>query len=145
MGQPIKSIAAILRGVPRGKVSVAGGNFFDPKDNELLFGYPFGGGSLFVAGGMDSPVLIIESREKDRKSTRLNSSHGYISYAVFCLKETYRAVFGDRRTQLEQRAALGRRGGAGGRARAHSGPRRGRRLRRRGADPLQRGELRLPD
>src|SRR2546429_1453517 len=23
---------------------------------------------------------------KDRKSTRLNSSHGYISYAVFCLK-----------------------------------------------------------
>src|SRR5205809_4110435 len=25
--------------------------------------------------------------EKDRKSTRLNSSHGYISYAVFCLKK----------------------------------------------------------
>src|SRR2546429_3877345 len=27
------------------------------------------------------------SVEKDRKSTRLNSSHGYISYAVFCLKK----------------------------------------------------------
>src|SRR2546429_7162347 len=26
-------------------------------------------------------------RESDRKSTRLNSSHGYISYAVFCLKK----------------------------------------------------------
>ena len=65
MGQPIKSIAAILRGVPRGKVSVAGGNPFDPKDNELLFGYPFGGGSLFVAGGMDSPVLVIQSGEKE--------------------------------------------------------------------------------
>src|SRR3989449_4595419 len=26
-------------------------------------------------------------REIDRKSTRLNSSHGYISYAVFCLKK----------------------------------------------------------
>src|SRR2546429_6391500 len=26
-------------------------------------------------------------RHKDRKSTRLNSSHGYISYAVFCLKK----------------------------------------------------------
>src|SRR2546422_7086244 len=26
-------------------------------------------------------------RAKDRKSTRLNSSHGYISYAVFCLKK----------------------------------------------------------
>src|SRR2546422_5069619 len=26
-------------------------------------------------------------RRRDRKSTRLNSSHGYISYAVFCLKK----------------------------------------------------------
>src|SRR2546422_7044374 len=26
-------------------------------------------------------------RTSDRKSTRLNSSHGYISYAVFCLKK----------------------------------------------------------
>src|SRR2546422_3163712 len=25
--------------------------------------------------------------KRDRKSTRLNSSHGYISYAVFCLKK----------------------------------------------------------
>src|SRR5205809_5854145 len=28
----------------------------------------------------------LQGRE-DRKSTRLNSSHGYISYAVFCLKK----------------------------------------------------------
>src|SRR2546429_4457836 len=27
------------------------------------------------------------STYRDRKSTRLNSSHGYISYAVFCLKK----------------------------------------------------------
>src|SRR2546422_7517394 len=27
---------------------------------------------------------------QDRKSTRLNSSHGYISYAVFCLKKKKR-------------------------------------------------------
>src|SRR5687768_18236841 len=27
------------------------------------------------------------SKRVDRKSTRLNSSHGYISYAVFCLKK----------------------------------------------------------
>src|SRR5687768_18015699 len=27
------------------------------------------------------------SHRRDRKSTRLNSSHGYISYAVFCLKK----------------------------------------------------------
>src|SRR2546422_3429092 len=36
----------------------------------------------------------------DRKSTRLNSSHGYISYAVFCLKKK------TNRTALHQVAAL---------------------------------------
>src|SRR5256884_3529689 len=29
----------------------------------------------------------LEQPAEDRKSTRLNSSHGYISYAVFCLKK----------------------------------------------------------
>src|SRR2546422_8257835 len=28
----------------------------------------------------------------DRKSTRLNSSHGYISYAVFCLKKKKKLI-----------------------------------------------------
>src|SRR2546422_5106349 len=28
----------------------------------------------------------------DRKSTRLNSSHGYISYAVFCLKKKKKII-----------------------------------------------------
>jgi hypothetical protein len=65
LGLPIKSIAAILRGVPRGKISAAGREFFDPKDDEVLFGYPFGGGSLFVASTMESPILIIQSEEKE--------------------------------------------------------------------------------
>src|SRR2546429_5908510 len=30
---------------------------------------------------------VLLRRQPDRKSTRLNSSHGYISYAVFCLKK----------------------------------------------------------
>src|SRR6478752_9167531 len=30
---------------------------------------------------------------RDRKSTRLNSSHGYISYAVFCLKKKKKIKF----------------------------------------------------
>src|SRR2546429_4587426 len=34
------------------------------------------------AGSVEIVNLLI-----DRKSTRLNSSHGYISYAVFCLKK----------------------------------------------------------
>src|SRR2546422_1681938 len=32
-------------------------------------------------------VAGVAEVEIDRKSTRLNSSHGYISYAVFCLKK----------------------------------------------------------
>src|SRR2546422_2021365 len=32
-------------------------------------------------------VSIADKDYRDRKSTRLNSSHGYISYAVFCLKK----------------------------------------------------------
>src|SRR5687768_18161878 len=32
-------------------------------------------------------VGSMEVAFQDRKSTRLNSSHGYISYAVFCLKK----------------------------------------------------------
>src|SRR2546422_7835563 len=34
-----------------------------------------------------TPSSIATSTQRDRKSTRLNSSHGYISYAVFCLKK----------------------------------------------------------
>src|SRR3712207_7130031 len=32
-------------------------------------------------------IILIIFKEKDRKSTRLNSSHANISYAVFCLKK----------------------------------------------------------
>src|SRR2546429_4910103 len=39
-----------------------------------------------VADPADSHGAL-ERAEQDRKSTRLNSSHGYISYAVFCLKK----------------------------------------------------------
>src|SRR5687768_18591181 len=41
-------------------------------------------------------VLVINRAalpfETDRKSTRLNSSHGYISYAVFCLKKKKKSM-----------------------------------------------------
>src|SRR2546422_2528209 len=37
---------------------------------------------------------------RDRKSTRLNSSHGYISYAVFCLKKKKRAIEERMRSRL---------------------------------------------
>src|SRR2546422_8346589 len=41
--------------------------------------------------GRDPGIRVLGNRraavDGDRKSTRLNSSHGYISYAVFCLKK----------------------------------------------------------
>src|SRR2546422_3047668 len=56
--------------------------------------------TLFRSAGVfpfreDDPLrLLLGARREpahhlagDRKSTRLNSSHGYISYAVFCLKK----------------------------------------------------------
>src|SRR5256884_6529465 len=38
--------------------------------------------------------------QADRKSTRLNSSHGYISYAVFCLKKKNTHLLQSSETQL---------------------------------------------
>src|SRR3712207_4061524 len=36
----------------------------------------------------DESIVISTNKGEDRKSTRLNSSHANISYAVFCLKKT---------------------------------------------------------
>src|SRR2546429_8105058 len=45
-------------------------------------------GDAHDAGGGDHVIHPPETALRlDRKSTRLNSSHGYISYAVFCLKK----------------------------------------------------------
>src|SRR2546429_4292072 len=51
-------------------------------------------GTLAVQAAEKGLQAVIVSNDKDmcqlvrdRKSTRLNSSHGYISYAVFCLKK----------------------------------------------------------
>src|SRR2546430_5942171 len=38
-------------------------------------------------------VPYLTALEKDRKSTRLNSSHSQISYAVFCLKKKKKSIY----------------------------------------------------
>src|SRR3712207_5073600 len=47
--------------------------------------------TLVIAGNHDNPDRLSAASplayEQDRKSTRLNSSHANISYAVFCLKK----------------------------------------------------------
>src|SRR5687768_18366444 len=40
-----------------------------------------------LEAGLLHGALAADRLGGDRKSTRLNSSHGYISYAVFCLKK----------------------------------------------------------
>src|SRR2546422_1697884 len=50
---------------------------------ELAWRYPRG--ELIVSTPQDPDAADVDAQ--DRKSTRLNSSHGYISYAVFCLKK----------------------------------------------------------
>src|SRR5687768_17766420 len=55
-------------------------------------GGPLGGPGIAERAGRVELLPGLEQRlqareDQDRKSTRLNSSHGYISYAVFCLKK----------------------------------------------------------
>jgi hypothetical protein len=67
MDQPIKSVTTIVRGLPRGEVSTGGGAT-DPRDDELLFGYPFGAGDLFggnTAAGIGTPFLSIKRSDNE--------------------------------------------------------------------------------
>src|SRR2546422_3134097 len=47
----------------------------------------FSSGYCIVTLGRNKCCSVSTMPLRDRKSTRLNSSHGYISYAVFCLKK----------------------------------------------------------
>src|SRR2546430_11508231 len=42
---------------------------------------------VWLVAGFLVPLSLFPGTRKDRKSTRLNSSHSQISYAVFCLKK----------------------------------------------------------
>src|SRR5687768_12425038 len=56
-------------------------------------GYDVDLGTMVIGGEVEFTESTADTNsldgdpEGDRKSTRLNSSHGYISYAVFCLKK----------------------------------------------------------
>src|SRR2546422_1762811 len=52
-------------------------------------------------GGRDGGALRFAREMRDRKSTRLNSSHGYISYAVFCLKKKKNHISSSAISRLE--------------------------------------------
>src|SRR3712207_7301524 len=70
----------------------------DPQSHHVPFSLAEGGlararcdehieGSAFRVRSDGVPDIEDCSRRRDRKSTRLNSSHANISYAVFCLKK----------------------------------------------------------
>src|SRR5688572_31940864 len=60
---------------------------FDETTGELTLGKTLTTPARLVAG-IENGVEKAGTRfQKDRKSTRLNSSHSQISYAVFCLKK----------------------------------------------------------
>src|SRR3712207_8549518 len=50
-----------------------------------------------------SALTHVRDRQQDRKSTRLNSSHANISYAVFCLKKKRKISTGTSRVRQRQR------------------------------------------
>jgi len=60
----VKAVATVIRDVPRGRVSAGGGAPFDPHDDELLWGYPFGAGDLFggnTAWGLGTPLVAVQT------------------------------------------------------------------------------------
>src|SRR5256886_12449476 len=77
------------------------------QDFHDIFGDFFGFEDLFGGGGRrgrsraqrgsdlryDMSLTFEEASTGDRKSTRLNSSHSQISYAVFCLKKKKRTTY----------------------------------------------------
>jgi hypothetical protein len=68
MDQPIKTVTTVIRDIPRGQVSFGGGALTDPRDNELLSAYPFGGGDLHgpgAANSMSTPLAIVQTTPDD--------------------------------------------------------------------------------
>src|SRR2546429_5122547 len=65
-----------------------GGNVTEPLLRAMNIPYKFLDHPEHVVSRIRQAHALAESSlQPDRKSTRLNSSHGYISYAVFCLKK----------------------------------------------------------
>src|SRR2546422_7173681 len=78
-------LASVIRELGLEHARVVGRRVEDAMD-ELEGGFD---AVVMRCAGDPGDLLPIASRlvVRDRKSTRLNSSHGYISYAVFCLKK----------------------------------------------------------
>ena len=67
MERPIKSVTTVIRDVPRGPISLGGGQPIDTKEGDLLAGYPFGAGDLhnFDVASMSTPVAVVAAGDRD--------------------------------------------------------------------------------
>src|SRR2546422_8239794 len=79
----------LFRSVIEGQAVKAGDNLFQIADRGVLWVDVaiFEQDATAVRVGTAATITVDALPGRDRKSTRLNSSHGYISYAVFCLKK----------------------------------------------------------
>src|SRR3712207_7176805 len=80
-------------GIPYEKLATTEEVLEDPQcwENGYLHRHTFESGNEGVI--FNTPVMFTEAPKPDRKSTRLNSSHANISYAVFCLKKKKHTKF----------------------------------------------------
>src|SRR2546430_13598434 len=60
------------------------------------------GAGVVLESGAVIPERTTLTRDEDRKSTRLNSSHSQISYAVFCLKKKKKTPTADCQDDMDQ-------------------------------------------
>src|SRR5256884_3920938 len=82
---------------------------YNQVEAKLVYGENISQAAQFVQSGNAQAGIIALSlafspgMKEDRKSTRLNSSHGYISYAVFCLKKKKKKKSNRQNTTREQK------------------------------------------
>src|SRR5947209_15498684 len=74
----------LFRSLVAGRARFKGGRYFKLNTIKVIATGPSGPGG--IVDGMIWPQDSL-NHTLDRKSTRLNSSHANISYAVFCLKK----------------------------------------------------------
>src|SRR5256886_16023025 len=79
--------AATLEAQHRFQFEIGGFASFTRFDRALLLDNQIGGGGRIGFWITDWLGIEGDGLYQDRKSTRLNSSHSQISYAVFCLKK----------------------------------------------------------
>src|SRR5437870_6423342 len=84
---PADALAAAIRGANDAVLSAAGESGQKGAASTLVAAAIDGTSAVIGNLGDSRAYLLRDGEIRDRKSTRLNSSHVAISYAVFCLKK----------------------------------------------------------